>query len=1140
MPATPIVVLLLFALSVQTFPTFEVPQTSTWAMTETHGLSEATADSSTHAWQLPQMLRWTEETVPQPASSFGLSFDSGAYFNFGRQEIGILASSDLFMVYNGPQPLKINDAYFVDKQYQVEVAELEEYPGMPFTMHSGQRVKLTIQLFPRWIGVATTYLVLNTSTGQAFYVFKAFIQPSPYLIHELVITSQESATLEIYNPMDSPMFIVDVFKHPSNSPLKVPSFWQFSKCRTISAGSIGKLTVVGTNATTGEVLGMVVVMTNGQKFAVPVTVKSLGLHLTPEKVNFGVVTTLDVRHLVPLVASNYHKKPITVLNITASHESVQVLTHKDVIQPWSVEEHLADLIFQPIGEAFVRGFLTIVTNLSTLRVSFQGFSGIGFVNYDAKVLTFSQNEMKQPAKSLVFSIANLTSQIRLLSAYSQTPGLSISALNPNQTISSHPKSIFKVQVNELVPVPQYSFVVLETALGAISLPVWFQKLPFTCVNVLTKKPCGWENSVDLGTLPVNETKGHKMKWCNGMVMPLQLRANARGNGHIVRLGLRNSSEIVDLIDSEGRSTLFYPINLGECIILDIVVITTDNEPGITAQIRLNQYIFNYQLTWKPLTGEITVLPHSVELENVFIGKAIELPILIEHTFSQNLALTQAYTNLPGLHFRRIQQFVPPSTPTNVWNIRYPWTVHSMKPVNYSVVVTIHEVKEWQDRQAENSKTVEGLVTLQTDLIESIKIPITAQFRQPKLAVKSIDFGVVGVGEVYKRYIRVTNVGDEWIHVQLLLLWGKPSVHVINIGYVMEAMSSTAAPIDSEQWKNKGNQCFYLSSEAREIIKLKSRETAILGPVLFLTGEIEKQDFSLYIRNNLTFFEEVELRGSGAAVQLSLIQGNNTSMEFDLSEDVKALSKTWKPVFTRKFTLQNRGNQLTFIKGLMLNGQFCAFHEFEVLNCNEEQILPPNATFDIYIRLRPTFSTLHSSIDLWILTSNGEFKWPISMQLPAEGGLPEEPLIFQCVSVLSGLLMTFVGMLLTLLGDCIHSRSKLLPLLPKESTIISASGLVLPGRQKLRKRRKKKQESARPVSPAPDHTGTTVSSKEEVVQMTWEKAEERTLEIDEARENEEQVMEMEEDNESLDDGFLDDYRETSGLFMGFRTYAEEEL
>lgn len=1140
MPATPIVALLLFALSVQTLPTFEVPQTSAWVQTEPHSLSEVTGGSSAHVSQLGQMLDLAEETVPRPASSFGLSFDSGPHFSFGRQEIGIIASSDLFMLYSGPQPLKINDAHFVDKQYQVELIELEEYPGLPLTMHSGQRVKLTIQLFPRWIGATTTHLILDTCTGKAFYVVKAFIQPSAYFIHELVITSQESATLEIFNPLDASLFIVDVFKHPSNSPLKVPSFWQFSKCRMIAPGSSGKLTVVGTNATV-EMLGMVVVMTNGQKFAVPVTIKPPGLHLSPQKVNFGIVAAQEVRHLVPLLASNYHTNPLTVLNITASHESVQVLTHRETIQPWAVEVHLADLIFQPIGDAAINGFVTIVTNLSTLRISFLGFSGLGPINYDSRALMFSHNELQQPSKSLVFSISNLTNPIRLLSAFSQTPALSISALNPNQTISSHPKAMFKLEVNELVPMPQYSFIVLETALGAIGLPVWFQKLPFTCVSWPAKKPCQRENSVEFGALPVRETKGYKVQLCNGGLMPLQLLAHIRKNGHIVRFGLRNSSEVVDLVDRDGNSASFYPINIGECIFPEIVLTTTDSEPGITAEISINQYVLTFQITWKSIPGELIVFPPSLELRNVFIGKAIELPILIEHTFGQSLQVNQADTNISGLYFRRLQQSVQPTTPTTVWDIRYPLFRNSARLVNYSIVVTVNEVKEWLSRQAENSQTVEGHLTLHTDLIESIKIPITASFKQPRLAVKSIDFGVVGVGEVHKRYIRVKNVGDELIHVQLLLLWGKPNVHVINIGYVMQAMSTAEAPIHSEEWKKKGNQCFYLPPEAREVTKLKPRESAILGPVLFLTGELGTQDFSLYIRNNLTIFEEVELKGSGAAVQLHLEQGNSTSVEFDLTEDIKALEKTWKPVFTRKFTLKNTGNQLTFLKGLMLNGQFCAFREFEVLNCYDEHVLPPNATFDIYIRLRPSYSTLHSSIDLWIMTSNGEFKWPISMQLPSEGGFPQEPLAFQCASVLSALLMTFAGMFLTLLYDCIKSRSKLLPLLPKESTVISDCGLVLPERQKLRRRRKKKQESLSldlPVSLAPDHTSTTVSSKEETVQMTWEKEEERTLEIDEARENEEQVMELDEDNGSLEDGFLDDYRETSGLFMGFRTYAEE--
>ena len=1131
MPATPIAVLLLFALTVHTLTTFEIPQSPEWAWTEPHGRLDGTELSPAHISALGQMLERAEETVPRTASSFGLHFDSGPQLSFGRQEIGILASSDLFMHYSGPQPLQVQDAHFSDQQFEIELIQLEESLGLPFTLHPGQTAKITIQLFPRWIGATITQLVLDTSAGKAFYVVKASIQSSAYQIHELVITSQESAVLEIFNPLEVPLFIVDVFKHPSSSPLKVPSFWQFSKCRAIAAGSTMKLTVVGTNVA-AEVLGMVVIMTNGQKFAVPVTVKPPKFQINTKNVNFGIVIASTVRHLVHLHVSNYCNSPITVVNITASHHSVQISTYRDEIQPFMVDVLLADLAFQPTENTVLLGFITIVTNVSTHTVPFQAFANLAIVNYDTRVLTFSGSELA--SRSLSLNIVNITRPIRLLSAVSQSPAVSLSDLSPNQTLSWYSKEILRVEINRSVPLPSYSFIALETALGVIGLPVWFQKEHFTCMLVFTRKTCEWDDAFSLGSQTLNQVRLFKVQLCNKGLAPLQIHTDWRGNGHPVRAVFYQISETTELGTTEGQPARFHFLKSAECAVVEFAVTITDNEPEVTAEISLNEHIFTFHLTWEPIQGELLVLPHSINLEQAFLGKAIAFPLVIEHTFPRNLSLLHAFTNITGVQMRKFENFVNPNKPTRAWDIYYPMLANFRRPANYSQVVTPFEVKDWGIRQAENSQVVEGVLSLQADIIEIVHIPFKSTFQPPHLTADSVDFGFVGVGDVRSRYLKVTNPGDDWMHVQLLLFKGKLSFQLFNIGYLMDAISAAEMPSTPKP----GSQGFYLSAQAREIVKIRSRESAILGPILFAPGDVGAFQLSLYLRNNLTVFEAVDLRGSSSAVLLHSLDEKSEDFHFNLVEEGKELETTWNSKVARKFTLINSGNHATFVKGIKLEGQFCALGEFEVLNCEEEQLLQPNATLEVFVRLRPSFSLTRVSIELWVLTLNGEFVLPISVSYPNDGQMRHQSSAFEAVSVLSVLLMSALGVLCSFLRDSLPSRCKQFPLLPKLSMVAPEFRPLLPEPRKARKHRKKKQEvlTVDPSAPVPDQVDTAVSSKEEAApQLAWEKAEDRTLELGEARESDDQV----EDLESSEDGFLDDYRETSGLFMGFRTYAEED-
>lgn len=1132
MPATPIAALLLFALTVHTLTTFEVPQTSTWTLTEQHRLLDGAELSPAHVSPLGHMLEWSEEALPQAASHYGLYFDQGPQLNFGRQEIGIIASSHLLMHYSGPQPLQVQDAYLTDQQFHVELIQLEESLDLPFTLHSGQTAEITIQLFPRWIGATITQLVLDTNRGRAFYVVKATIQPSAYQIHELVITSQESALLEIFNPLEMPLFIVDVFKHPSSSPLKVPSFWQFSKCRAIAAGSTAKLTVVGTTVTT-EVLGMVVVMTNGQKFAVPVTVKPPTLQINTKKVNFGIVAAQAVRHLVPLRVSNYCNTSVTVENITASHHNVQIFTHMEEIQPFAVDVLLADLVFQPAEDRSMAlaGFITIVTNVSTQTVPYQAFSSVGIVNYDPRVLTFSRSELT--SRSLFLSIANVSRPIRLLSAVSQSPALSLSVLSPNQTLSWQAKQVLEVEVNGSAAWPQHSFIALETALGVISLPVWFQKVHFSCMMVATRKACDWDNDFSFGFQTENQTRVFKLKLCNTGLEPLLLHVDWRGNGHPVKGLLYRVADNRELSSVEGKPAHFYSMNEGECVVVEFLVTITDNKPEVVVEISINQHILHFHLTWEPIKGDLLVLPHDINITTAFLGKAITIPLLIEHTFPRNLGQLQIFTKLPGLQVRRYELSLSPNNPTRAWDVHYPWQVHFRRPANYSQPISPFEVKDWSNRQAENSQVVEGFLTLQTDIIEAIQIPFHASFQPPQIAAKWLDFGFVGVGDMRSKFLKVTNPGDDWIHVQLLLFKGKPNFQLFNIGYLLDTISAAEAPSTGKP----GSQGFYLTPRAREIVKIRPRESAILGPILFVPGDLGAQQLTLYLRNNLTVFETVELRGSGSAVRLQMPEEREKVLTFGLTEEGKGLETTWNAKTVRKFTLENTGNHPTVVTGIKLEGQFCSLAEFEVLNCEEEMWLPPNATFEVFIRLQPSFSLVHTSISLWILTLDGKFILPMTGHFPNDGHMPYQSPAFEAVSVLSVLLMSGLGVLFSFLRDSFPHRWKQFPLLPKLSIETPEFRPLLPEPRKARKHRKKKQEvlTVDPSASAPDQADTAVSSKEEIVPQTaWEKAEDRTLELGEARESDDQA-----DLDSSEDGFLDDYRETSGLFMGFRTYAEED-
>ncbi|CAL8330823.1 unnamed protein product [Lota lota] len=312
-------------------------------------------------------------------------------------------------------------------------------------------------------------------------------------------------------------------------------------------------------------------------------------------------------------------------------------------------------------------------------------------------------------------------------------------------------------------------------------------------------------------------------------------------------------------------------------------------------------------------------------------------------------------------------------------------------------------------------------------------------RWPRLSLKSsspLDFGATPVNESKVKLLTLKNPSPSVVSVEISSLSQYPApldaldllTRWFNISPLSVNISTTEftlllkLPKDGEKAGfNKGQRVLRLLLQPWE-----TREVA----VGFTPSEHKPTSTILLIRNNLTVFDMVTVRGHGAKELLRVggkLPGPGASLRFNVPQstlmECRDGLRTNKPLFAirKSFRVENAGELPLTVMSMNINGYQCQGFGFEVLQCRPFS-LDHNSSSEITIAFTPDFTSSWVIRDLTLVTSRGSsFPFTLNVTLPhhmlplcaqvVPGPSWEESfwmitLVFTCFSLFGVCLMAF--------------------------------------------------------------------------------------------------------------------------------------
>ncbi|XP_035274795.1 transmembrane protein 131-like isoform X1 [Anguilla anguilla] len=263
---------------------------------------------------------------------------------------------------------------------------------------------------------------------------------------------------------------------------------------------------------------------------------------------------------------------------------------------------------------------------------------------------------------------------------------------------------------------------------------------------------------------------------------------------------------------------------------------------------------------------------------------------------------------------------------------------------------------------------------------------------PRLPVETsspLDFGATPVNERKVKYFQLKNPSGSPVHVEVRVL------------------SSYSAPLDAldllTKWFNISplsvnvttGEFALLQADGQEgkdgavRLLLLPQETKEVG-VAFTPAEHRPVTSIILVRNNLTVFDMVTVRGHGARELLRVggkLPGPGASLRFNVPQatlmDCRDGLRSDKPQLSirKSFKVENAGELPLTVVSMNINGYACQGFGFEVLQCGSFQ-LDHNSSSEINIAFTPDFTSSWVIRDLTLVTGRGtSFPFTLNVTLP---------------------------------------------------------------------------------------------------------------------------------------------------------------
>ncbi|XP_029910115.1 transmembrane protein 131-like isoform X2 [Myripristis murdjan] len=312
-------------------------------------------------------------------------------------------------------------------------------------------------------------------------------------------------------------------------------------------------------------------------------------------------------------------------------------------------------------------------------------------------------------------------------------------------------------------------------------------------------------------------------------------------------------------------------------------------------------------------------------------------------------------------------------------------------------------------------------------------------RWPRLPVEvssSLDFGATPINESKVKTLTLKNPSSSVVSVEIrpLSLYPAPlealdlltkwfNISPLSVNISTTEFSLLGAPLKA------GENMEGVTGEGILRLLLQPWETREVA-VVFTPSEHKPTTTILIIRNNLTVFDMVTVRGHGAKELLRVggkLPGPGASLRFNVPQstlmECRDGLRTNKPLFAirKSFKVENAGELPLTVMSMNINGYKCQGFGFEVLQCRSFS-LDHNSSTEITIAFTPDFTSSWVIRDLTLVTSRGSsFPFTLNVTLPhhmlplcaqvVPGPSWEETfwvatLIFTCFSLFGVCLMAF--------------------------------------------------------------------------------------------------------------------------------------
>eukprot|EP01088_Endostelium_zonatum_P018590 TRINITY_DN601_c0_g1_i2.p1 TRINITY_DN601_c0_g1~~TRINITY_DN601_c0_g1_i2.p1 ORF type:complete len:1977 (-),score=611.23 TRINITY_DN601_c0_g1_i2:44-5974(-) len=310
-----------------------------------------------------------------------------------------------------------------------------------------------------------------------------------------------------------------------------------------------------------------------------------------------------------------------------------------------------------------------------------------------------------------------------------------------------------------------------------------------------------------------------------------------------------------------------------------------------------------------MKGQLSITPSVVKFEPAFPGKVIRKPIMAKSTYSKTVHLLSITSNDPRIIPVLTNKKLEANTRKEIGYVLFdPSKItgedNYMNEVNKADKEALSKMGEplskkdltaitrrqsvWEKIIQNGNHEVKGLLTINSDVMSGYTISVRANLIRPSvISAKNIDFGLTQIGTSVGKVIPIYNPSDSVIYVQLLPFSVRHSDES-DCGCAAHAQGKKR---DGRASSTGGLDVFFLPPEVMQGELVQPRGETVLGPVYFSPNELEKLNFSLLVKNNLTLIDTVLMMGEGGSGKLIFYPDPNQTLTINNMRGKNGVNET---------------------------------------------------------------------------------------------------------------------------------------------------------------------------------------------------------------------------------------------------------